>query len=176
MSRVVFHQLPIDLPEKPLCFPGVHKRRGCKTVLQGLYAALVRIYKEASVSLGDPQMGRDWKLWVMTKSDILWVEGLFSLKAVGTQLVISLEEDPSLYGSSAGISHSSGLVKCCKSWSIKALCLVTRCWEGDKVRWPHLSHTPWQWDCTPFSLLCFCFSPLCFLSADYKHFQGKVLR
>lgn len=133
------------------------------------------INKEASVFLGDPQMERGWKLWVLTKSDILWMEGPLPLKAVATQLVISMEEDPSLYRSSGGISHGSELVKCCRSSSIKALCLVSRHWEGGEVGWPQFAHTPWQRDWSPFSLLHFCFSPVCFLSTDYKQLHGKVL-
>lgn len=67
------------------CFPGVHKRRGCKRVLLGLYIGWMGIYKEARVSLGDPQMEGGWKLLVLTKYDILWMECLFPLKSVGTQ-------------------------------------------------------------------------------------------
>lgn len=110
-------------------------------------------------------------------ADQIWYSldgGPVPLEGSGNSM-ISMEEDPSLYRSPGGISHSSGLVKCCKSSSIKALCLITRHWEGDEVRWPQPSHTPWQRDWSPFSLLCFCFSPVCFLSVHYKQFQGKVL-
>lgn len=54
VRRVFLHLLPADSPGA-LCFPGIHKRRGYKTVLQCLHTALVQIYKEACVSLGDLQ-------------------------------------------------------------------------------------------------------------------------
>lgn len=173
MSRLVFHQLPVDFPEtcsvSQVSTKGEDAKQFCKVCMQRWCAFIRKLLCPLEIHK-----------WGEIGSCGWWTNLIFfGWRACSPWRQWELSDftgkDPSLYRCPAGISHSSGLVKCCKSSSIKALCLVTRCWEGDEVTWPQLSHTPWQWDWTPFSLLCFCFSPL-FLSADYKHFQGKVLR
>lgn len=128
------------------------------------------IYNEANVFLRERQMKRGGKPRVLGKFDNLWMENPCPLKAEGIYIVIPIGADLSLWRCLGIISHASGLVKWCKSSSIEKPCLETKHWEGCQVRSLQFSPTPWQWDWSPFSLLCFYFFPSLLLIVYYEQF------
>lgn len=93
------------------------------------------------MSLEDPQMEKGWKLWMLIKSDILWMERPFPLKAVGTLSDVNGRRPLTLQVSRGYFSFfrvSKGLQILEHQGPLPGNEALGR----GEPKWPQLSHTP----------------------------------
>lgn len=126
MDKVVFHLLPVDSPEMWLVSQASTKRGDVNN-----FAVCIKHWSTFKRKWAFPLQIHRVRMEIVCV-DQIWYSldgGPISLGISVSSVSYSMEEDPLPYRSLGSIFHSSGLVKCYKSLSIKAFCLATMHWK-----------------------------------------------